>query len=78
MLGVINCQGSTFLVKILFHVQIEVLKDQVNLILAMDDVHKVHDTRMVQFLKERHLTDGCAGNAFIRVLYFDFLQSDHL
>lgn len=44
----------------------------------MDDVHEIHNARVVKLLQQRHLTNGSAGNTLVRVLDFDFLYSDNL
>ena len=50
MFNMLYCQWLAFLIKIFLHVEVEELKDEVYLVLSMDDVNEVDNTGMVKFL----------------------------
>ena len=71
-------QGTTFLVKVLFDVHVEKLKNKIELVLAMHNVFKVDDVWVVKLLQKRNFANGCAWDSFVSVLKAYFLYSDNL
>ncbi len=67
-----------FLIQVLLHVKVEVLKDEIYFVLSVHDVHQVDDTRMVQLLQQRHLPDGSARYSLVGVLYLYLFKGNNL
>ena len=62
-------------VHIPFQVQVQELKDQVQLAaLCVDNVQKTNDGRVFHFLQERDFADRCAGNALVVRFQSDLFQ----
>ena len=78
VLDVRHREWLALLVQVLLHVEVEVLEDEVDLVLAMDDVQEIHYAWMVQFLEQRHLPDRRTRYALIRVLYLYLFQGNNL
>jgi hypothetical protein len=71
-------QRLSLCVKEFFHIKVEIFEDQIDFILPVNYVHQIDDARMIKFLEQRHLPDGCARNSLVRVLDLDFLECDYL
>lgn len=69
--------GGPFIQKAL-HINIQKLEDQVKLLIAVQDVQKLHDRRVVQLLEQADLSELDTGYALIRVLDLDLLERDSL
>ena len=78
VLDVLHRERLAFLVQVFLHVEVEELEDEVDLVLAMDDIQQIHYARMVQLLQQRHLPDRRARYTLVRVLYLYLFQSNNL
>lgn len=57
--------GLAAAIEILLHVEVEKLEDQVELVVAVNDVEQVDDGSVAELTEEGDLADGRAGNAFV-------------
>ena len=61
-------------IKVLLHVKVEILENQVELVVAVYNVEQVDNGRVVELSEQCDLTNGCAGDSFIAVLDLDFFE----
>ena len=61
-------------VEVLLHIEVEKLEYEVELVFAMNDVNEVDDVYVAQLTQQGDFANRGAGNAFIGVLNFDFLN----
>ena len=69
--------GGPF-VQIALHVNIQKFENQVQLLVTVQDVQKLHDRRVVQLLQQADLPEFDAGYALVRMLDLDLLERDSL
>ena len=67
-------QGLSFLLHIFLEVELQVLENQVELLLAEEHLSKLNNVRVLQVLQQRNLTDSCTRNAVIFFLESNFLD----
>jgi len=70
----IDGEWFTFFVEVFFHIEVEILEDQVQSVIAMNHVQQIYYARMVQLSKQSDFSDGSAWNALVTVLNFDFFK----
>jgi hypothetical protein len=61
-------------VHVLFQVQVQVFKDQVQFRVVMNDVEQADNIAVRQFLQQRNLADGGRGHAFVLGLQANLFQ----
>ena len=68
----------SLLLHVLFQIELEVLEDQVELVLAVDNFLQLDNVGMAQALEETNLSDGGGGHTIVFLLQSNLLKCDYL
>ena len=77
-LDLVNAEAfllRSLFVQIALHVSIQKFENQVQLLVAVQDVQELHDGRVIQLLQQADLPELDTGYALIRMLDLDLLES---